>query len=145
MRILVDADSCPVLNIIEKVARNFNLELLIFSDIYHNLTTEYGKLVKMDKKTQAVDMALYNKAQPRDIVITQDYGLAAMAISKNCKVLNNKGKIYSDDNIDYLLMKRHVNSKLRRSGKKHPTSKKRQEKDDIKFKKALISLIKNID
>ncbi|MFW5976853.1 MAG: YaiI/YqxD family protein [Bacillota bacterium] len=142
MRILVDADSCPVLDIIEKIARNYNLDLLIFSDIYHNIKSDYGKIKKVDRKDEEADMILFNHSRSRDIVITQDYGLAAMLLSKDCKVINNKGQIFSDDNIDYLLMKRHHNSKLRRAGKKHPTAKKRKKKDDIKFKKSLEKIIK---
>ena len=143
MRILVDADACPVLNIIENLAEKYDLDLIIFSDIYHNLTSEYGNIIKMDKKDQSVDMAIYNQTQKEDIVVTQDYGLAAMVLSKKCKVLNNKGKIFTDDNIDYLLMRRHQNSKLRRAGKKHPNPKKRKEKDDIEFEKYLKKVIED--
>ncbi|MFW6311696.1 MAG: YaiI/YqxD family protein [Nanoarchaeota archaeon] len=126
MRILVDADSCPVLKIIENIAKNYDLDLLIFSDIYHNLKSDYGKIKKVDRKDQEADMVLYNNSRPGDIVITQDYGLAAMLLSKNCQVINNQGNIYTNENIDYLLMRRHNHAKMRRAGKKHPSPKKKK-------------------
>ena len=141
MRILVDADACPVLEIIENTAEELQIELIIFSDIYHEINSSYGQVIKVDRRAESVDMAIYNKAEMDDIVVTQDYGLAALVLSQKCQVLNNKGNIFTEDNIDYLLMKRHRHSKLRRAGKRHTNPKKRKPKDDERFKNSLRKII----
>ncbi len=142
MRILIDADSCPVLDIAQEIARKNDVELLIFADLNHNLTINYGQKIVVDQKSQSVDMKIFNMCKPGDIVITQDYGLASLVLGKEAIPVSTKGKIFSDNNIKYLLMRRHNNAKIRRATGRHHSHKKRQKKDDLKFEKILKKLIK---
>ena len=142
MRILIDGDACPVIDITEKLAKKNKLELIIFSDLTHQLKSNYATVISLDKANQAVDMALFNQCQPGDIVITQDYGLASLILSKQAYPINSFGKRYHENNIDHLLMKRHLHAKMRRAGQKHATHSKRTKEDDQKFKQALKKLIK---
>ncbi len=142
MRILIDADACPVQKIVEEVAREYGLSLFIYADLSHQLYSDYGQVIQLDKENQSVDMAIFSDCRKGDIVVTQDYGLAALLLGKKAEVLNQNGRIFTEENIDRLLMRRHINAKIRRAGGKHPTHSRRKKSDDLKFRKALLKLIR---
>lgn len=146
MKILVDADACPVVDIIIKVASEFKIQLLLFMDTSHVPHNGYGETIIVGKGNDAVDYELINKTQAGDIIITQDYGVAAMGLAKCAHVLNQNGLIYSDNNIDRLLFERHVAKKIRRAGGKTSNPSKRTKENDIKFENTLRNIcIKAID
>lgn len=142
MRIIIDGDSSPVIEESKNIAQDKNIELIVFCDYNHNISTNYGEVKKVDQSFQSVDMEIINYVKKDDIVITDDYGLASLVLSKKCLVINSKGMVYNDTNIDNLLMRRHINKKIRRAGGKHPSPSKRTNKDNIKFKRNLLKLIK---
>ena len=143
MTIYVDADACPVVNIIEKVAKEFSVPVVLLCDTNHYLTSEYSQVIVIGAGADAVDLALINRASKGDIVVTQDYGVAALALGKGAFAIHNSGKVFSDDNIDGLLMDRHLAKKARISKSKHHLKgpKKRTFDDDLRFEKNLLSLI----
>ena len=140
MRILIDGDACPVISITEEIARAKGIEVIIFTDITHQIKTE-NELVVVDKANQSVDIALYNLCREGDIVVTQDYGLASLVLSKGAFAVNESGLVYDEGNIDYLLMRRHVHASMRRAGVKHQNASKRTKEDDLKYKQALLVII----
>jgi uncharacterized protein YaiI (UPF0178 family) len=133
MKILVDADACPVKQIIVKVAREHSIQVIMFIDTSHIINDGYSEVVTVDKARDSVDIALLNKVARGDIVVTQDYGVAAMALPKGAKVINQNGMTYSDENIDKLLFERYISQKARRSGQKTSGPRKRTKEDDIRF------------
>ena len=143
MRIYVDADACPVVKITEQVARKYELPVTLLCDTNHILTSDYSEVRVIGAGADAVDLALINLCQAGDIVVTQDYGVAAMALGKKAYVIHQNGWQYNAGNIDLLLMKRHMAKKARRSKKKLHLKgpAKRTEEDDDKFATGLISLI----
>jgi len=141
MRIIVDADGCPGKNLIEKAAVDNSIELIMYCDINHVLSSDYASIRYVDSGFQSVDMKVANEAKSKDIVITQDFGVAAMVLAKGAYAMGPKGHIYDDDNIDKLLFERHMSSKLRRSGGKTFGPKKRTVEDDEKLYRNLIKLI----
>lgn len=141
MRILVDADACPAKEIIEEVAKEYNKELIFYCDLNHVLFPSYGEVKYMDSGFQSVDMKIANDTKEKDIIVTQDYGVAAMVLGKKAYAINPKGFIYSEDNIDKLLFERHISSKVRRGGGKTSNPKKRKKEDDDRLYKNLIKLI----
>ncbi len=141
MRILVDADACPVKEIIVKHSREKNIEVIMFSDYAHEINDGYSKIVKVDTATDSVDFKLINNMKEGDIVVTQDYGLASMALIKGGIVLNQNGFRYTDDNIDKMLFERHIGKKLRKAGQKATNIPKRNKEQDLKFEKILLTLI----
>lgn len=143
MRIYVDADACPVVGIVEKVAKKYNLPVTLLCDTNHVLYSDYSEVKTIGAGADAVDFALVNLCQKGDIVVTQDYGVAAMSLGKGALAIHQSGKWYTNDNIDGMLMQRHVSKKLRRSsGKNHLKGpKKRTEEDDIRFEKSFEQLI----
>ncbi|MGL5312707.1 MAG: YaiI/YqxD family protein [Peptostreptococcaceae bacterium] len=141
MKILIDADGCPVVDLAIKIAKNYNIEIIIMCDTSHMFNKPGVETIVISKGIDSVDFALVNRVNKDDIVITQDYGLAAMVLSKNGYAINQNGLIYNDENIERLLFTRHLSKKVRNSGGKLKGPKKRQKEDDIKFEQSLIYLI----
>jgi uncharacterized protein YaiI (UPF0178 family) len=142
MKIIIDGDACPGISIIEKVAKAYEIPITIYCDIHHFLSSDYSQVKIVDSGFQSVDMYVINDTKDGDIVVSQDYGVAAICLSKNSKVINPKGYIYDEENIDRLLEERHISQKIRRSGGRTSNPKKRTEDDDLRLEKNLIKLIK---
>lgn len=144
-KILVDADSCPVKDIIVKIAKEYAFEVIMFADTSHIINEDgYSQIITVDKHSNSADIVLINAALKGDIIITQDYGVASMALSKLCFCINNNGMIYSENNIDRLMFERHLSSKLRRAGRKASKFKKRISADNENFKKSLLQICTTI-
>lgn len=141
MRILVDGDGCPVISIITKAAAEHNLELIVYTDLNHQHQLDYGTLKVVDQGFQSVDMVLCNNIEPGDIVITSDYGLAALSLSRGARVLGFSGREFTNQNIERLLAKRHRQFKERKRTGRHTSHKKRTDADDRRFKTELLELI----
>lgn len=137
----MDADACPVKNIIIKVAKEYNLPVTMFIDTSHIIDDGYSEVIIVDKQRDSVDIALVNRTMESDIVVTQDYGLAAMVLAKRAKVINQNGMIYSGKNMDRLLFERHLGQKVRRAGGRTSGPRKRTKDDDVKFEDAFRRLI----
>lgn len=144
MRILIDGDGCPVIDIVISVGKKFNMDIIIMCDTSHIFNKEGAKTMVFSKGADSVDFALINTVQKEDIVITQDYGLAAMAINKAKYVINQNGLIYNNENIDRLLYSRHISKKIRNSGGRVKGSKKRTKEDDINFERVLTQICESL-
>ncbi|MEI6602381.1 MAG: YaiI/YqxD family protein [Clostridia bacterium] len=141
MKILVDADACPVKEVIVKIAKQYNLPVTMFIDTSHQHADGYSTVVTVDKGPDSVDFALVNRLEKNDIVVTQDYGLAAMCIGKGAKALNQNGLVYSDLNMDKLLFERHLGQKIRRGGGRTAPIKKRMHTDNETFERAFVMIV----
>lgn len=144
MRIYVDADACPVIQIVEQVAEKYNIVVTLLCDTNHVLDSDYSEVKVIGAGADAVDFALINLCRRNDIVVTQDYGVAAMALGKGAYAIHQSGKWYTDKNIDQMLMERHLGKKARRaSGKNHLKGpKKWTEENDVRFRHSFEELIK---
>ena len=140
MKILIDGDGCPVIDLVIKIAKEFNIDVIIMCDTSHTFNKEGAKTMVFSKGADSVDFALINFVQKEDIVITQDYGLAAMAINKASYVINQNGLVYTNDNIDMLLYNRHMSKKIRNNGGRVKGPKKRSKEDNINFEKTLTEV-----
>ena len=141
MQILVDADACPVKQIIVRLAKQHNIPVTMLIDTAHELNDGYSRIITVDKQADSVDYALMGLLTREDIVVTQDHGLAAMVIGKGAKALNQNGLIFTDANIDRLLMERHIGQKIRRSGGRTKGPTKRTKEDDARFEAAFKRLV----
>lgn len=117
--ILVDADACPVVRQVEEIARRHDLPMTLLCDEHHIMHSDYAQVRHVSSGADAVDIALMNLCRRNDIVVTQDYGVAAMALGKGAYAIHHSGKRYTDDNIDLMLMERHLAKKARRASGKH--------------------------
>ncbi|MCD8073922.1 MAG: YaiI/YqxD family protein [Lachnospiraceae bacterium] len=135
MEILVDADACPVVRIVEQIAEKYSIPVTLLCDTNHVLESDYSEIKIIGAGADAVDFALVNQCSHGDIAVTQDYGVAAMALGKGAYAIHQSGRWYTDANIDQMLMKRHLNKKARRSKNKNHLKgpAKRTQEDDTRF------------
>ncbi len=143
LNILVDADACPVKTIIERVAREYRIPVTMLIDSSHVLRSDYSEIVTVGQGADAVDLALINRLRPGDIVVTQDYGVAALALSRRARGINQNGLLFTDSNIEGLLLERHNSRKLRKSGVRTGGFKKRTPEEDRRFEAAFRQLCEN--
>lgn len=143
MQIFVDADACPVVDIVESVAEKYNISTTLLCDTNHVLYSDYSKVIVVSAGADAVDYKLISICHRGDIVVTQDYGVAAMALGKGAYAIHQSGKWYTNENIDQMLMERHINKKARRcSSKNHLKGpRKRTEEDDVRFARSFEKLV----
>ena len=141
MKIIVDADACPVKKEIVQVAKVHKIEVIMVCDTSHVITSDYAKTITVDKGADSVDFALINLVKAGDIVVSQDYGVAAMALAKKAKAIGNSGTIYTDFNIDAMLTQRYLSKENRRKHGKFGKVKKNNGPDREKFKQAFENLI----
>ncbi|MDV6378051.1 YaiI/YqxD family protein [Sporosarcina sp. GW1-11] len=123
--ILVDADGCPVINETIAVAKEYDLPCILICDTAHEMHREGAETITVSKGADAVDFVLVNRIKKGDIVVTQDYGLAAMALAKQGLPLDQNGRWFTNENIDQLLAARHKAQKIRRAGGRLRGPKKR--------------------
>ena len=143
MRIFIDADGCPVVDITVRTASRYGIACTIICDTAHSISREGADTIIVDKGADSADFRLVNLVSEGDIAVTQDYGLAAMCLSRRALVLNQDGRQYSEDNIAGLLEFRAVSAKIRRSGGWTKGQAKRTVQQDRDFSAALIRVIEN--
>nr|WP_288733960.1 YaiI/YqxD family protein [uncultured Anaerobutyricum sp.] len=143
MHIFIDADACPVVGIVEKTAKKYNLPVTLLCDTNHILYSDYSEVIVVGAGADAVDYKLISICHKGDIVVSQDYGVAAMALGKGAYAIHQSGKWYTNDNIDQMLMERHLNKKARRGSHKNHLKGpgKRTEEDDVRFAQSFERLI----
>jgi len=145
MRILVDADACPVKEIIVRSAKQRNIPVTMLIDTSHEWSDGYSEVITVDKQADSVDFALMGLLTREDIVVTQDFGLAAMVLGKGARAVNQNGLVYKDDNIEKLLMERHIGAKVRRGGGRTKGPAKRTFDTNERFEAAFVKLLDSED
>ena len=143
MRVFVDADACPVVGIIEKVAKEYNVLVTLLCDTNHVLSSDYSEVIVVGAGADAVDYKLISICHKGDIVVSQDYGVAAMALGKGAYAIHQSGKWYTNENIDQMLMERHLNKKARRTSRKNHLKgpRKRTSEDNERFRESFEKMI----
>ena len=143
MRVFVDADACPVVGIIEKVAREHNVPVTLLCDTNHVLFSDYSEVIVVGAGADAVDYKLISICHKGDIVVSQDYGVAAMALGKGAYAIHQSGKWYTNENIDQMLMERYLNKKARRASRKNHLKgpRKRTSEDNERFRESFEKMI----
>lgn len=144
MKIFVDADACPVVEIVEDIATKYNIPVTLLCDTNHVLTSDYSEVIVVGAGADAVDYKLISICHRGDIVVTQDYGVAAMALGKGAFAIHQSGKWYTNENIDQMLMERHLNKKARRASSRNHIKgpRKRTDEDDQRFAESFEKLLR---
>ena len=144
MKIFVDADACPVVDIVEDIATKYNIPVTLLCDTNHVLTSDYSEVIVVGAGADAVDYKLISICHRGDIVVTQDYGVAAMALGKGAFAIHQSGKWYTNENIDQMLMERQLNKKARRASSRNHIKgpRKRTEEDDQRFAESFEKLLR---
>lgn len=145
MKILIDADACPVVDITVGLAREFGKRCIIICDTAHYIIRDGTETITAEKGADSVDFRLVNMVEKGDIAVTQDYGLAAMCLAKEAVPINQNGLIFTSQNIERLLYTRFVSKKIRMAGGRTKGPKKRTCEQDKDFEKTLRILLKKED
>ena len=139
----MDADACPVVGIVESIAKKHGVKVTLLCDTNHVMQSAYSQVIVVGAGADAVDYRLIGICHKGDIVVSQDYGVAAMALGKGAYAIHQSGRWYTNDNIDRMLMERHLNRKARRGSHKNHIKgpKKRTEADDERFAASFERLV----
>ncbi len=145
MKILLDADACPrsVLRICRKLGGKYGIPVWSVASFDHNIESDHH--VAVGSAPQEADIKITNMTHEGDVVVTQDWGLAAMALGKGAKCLSPTGREFHAEKIEFLLEEREVKSKFRRSGGRTKGPKKRTVEDDRRFEMCLEKSLGNRD
>ena len=141
MRLLIDADACPVVERAIDAAAKRGIPVTLVCDDAHQMSRAHAETVTVSRGADSADFALVNLTHRGDIVVTQDYGLAAMCLAKGARILHQDGREYTEQNIDGLLAFRHEAKKLRRAGGRTKGPAKRTAAQDEAFSAALALLL----
>ena len=143
MKIFVDADACPVVGIVEELAKKYTIPVTLLCDTNHVISSDYSEVIVVGAGADAVDYKLISICHKGDMVVSQDYGVAAMALGKGAYAIHQSGKWYTNENIDQMLMERHLNKKARRASQKNHLKdpKKRTAEDDEYFRESFEKMI----
>ena len=141
MKVLIDADGCPVVDIALRLCRQFQIPCLLLCDTAHQMQRQGAQTLVFDKGADSVDFALVNRAAANDLVITQDYGLASMCLARKARVLHQDGWEYTEDNIQALLFQRSESRRYRASGGRLKGPAKRRPEQDAAFQQAMERIL----
>ena len=141
MTIFIDADGCPVVDIAVRLAKQAGIECIIICDTSHVFEKQGVKTITVSQGSDSVDFTLVNMIKKGDIAITQDYGLAAMCLARGAVPISQDGMIYSDSNIDAMLMQRHTAKKIRMAGGRLKGPNKRKQEQNIVFEQNFTKLL----
>ncbi|MCQ2485736.1 MAG: YaiI/YqxD family protein [Clostridia bacterium] len=141
MQIFIDADGCPVVDLTVSISKRFGVECTILCDTSHEFHRDGIKTVTVEKGADSVDFRIVNLVKAGDIVVTQDYGLAAMCLARQAVPISQNGLVFNDQNIDRLLFTRYVSKKIRNTGGRLKGPSKRTSEQDRAFETALTKLL----
>jgi uncharacterized protein YaiI (UPF0178 family) len=142
MKIIVDADACPVKEEIQEIALGKGISVLLVAALSHEMPQVEGIQVRVvDNLPQAADIAIINSTEPGDIIITADGGLASLALSRKAHVLSFRGYQYSEKNIEGVLNQRYLGQKIRKAGGRLRGPRPFQKEDRERFCDSLNHLI----
>ncbi|CAM3318559.1 MULTISPECIES: YaiI/YqxD family protein [Saccharibacillus] len=145
LRILVDADACPVKEEIKQAARLTGVPVVMVSSYDHVLReSDNVRVVRVDPGKESADLYIVNHLRAGDLVITQDYGLAALVLAKRAYALSERGLVYDADNIELLLDRRHISAKVRRGGGRTKGPKKFTSEDRSAFSEKCLKLLHDL-
>ena len=144
MKVLVDADACPkrVLQLCLEVGARYELPVWTVASFNHNINSDHHVIV--GNTSQEADIKVVNLAEKGDVVITQDWGLAAMVLGKQARCLSPGGREFRPEDMEFLLEEREIKAKHRRGGGRTKGPKKRTREDDITFEKKLEMIIQQL-
>ena len=143
MQIFIDADGCPVVDLTVSISKRFSVRCTILCDTSHEFHKDGIKTVTVEKGADSVDFKIVNLVRAGDIVVTQDYGLAAMCLARQAVPISQNGLVFNDKNIEQLLFTRYVSKKIRNAGGRMKGPSKRTPEQDKAFEAALVKLLNN--
>jgi uncharacterized protein len=146
LRILVDADSCPVKETIIEIAQRHGVRVTMVASYAHHI--DFGsaaEVVRVDQEAESADIAILNRTRTGDIVVTGDYGLASLVIARKAHALSPRGNVFREQNIEGMLNARHEARRRRRGGGRVKGPKAFSSENLAEFQSALEALLRSHD
>ena len=144
MRVVIDGDGCPVVYEAVEICKKEHLDCIIVCDTSHVLSLDGAQTIVVEKGADSADFRIVNTINKGDVVITQDYALAAMCLARGAFAINQDGKEYNEENIDGLLFSRYTAKKIRNAGGRLKGPSKRTSEQTAMFVQKFSELIKRI-
>lgn len=119
VRILVDADACPVKDEVYRVAKRYGLRVVLVAAQWLRVPTEPWielVVVRSDGQLDAADDRIVEESGARDIVVTDDILLAGRCLERGARALSPRGRVFSPDTIGDAIAVRELMAGLRESG-----------------------------
>lgn len=142
MHLWIDADACPVVDLAIRTAGRHQVPVTLVCDDAHHMLRDGAQTITVARGADSADLMLVNLVHRNDIVVTQDYGLAALCLARGAQPLDQNGRIYNESNIDSLLGMRHISQKIRRAGGRTKGPSKRTKEQDEWFEQSLEKLLR---
>lgn len=144
-KIFVDADACPVTRDVLAIARKRSTAVVLVANESQNLSQFANRvgveILQVGSGRDAADFAMVPLIHPGDIVVTNDTGLAAMALARGAHAVNPRGRVYHAATIDAELAVRHAEQQHRRAGGRTPGPVPFTDEDRDRFRQSLARLI----
>ena len=141
MKVLIDADACPVVDIAVSICNEYSIKCILLCDTAHIIQHSGAETLIFDKGVDSVDFALIKRVETGDTVVTQDYGLASMCLARGARVIHQDGWEYTEHNIDALLFQRHAAKQYRAAGGRIKGPAKRKENQNRDFSNAFRKIL----
>lgn len=141
MRIFIDGDGCPVKTEVIKVANALNTPVTIVVDLNHRIAIEGVEVVTVDQGFDSADMAILGRMNHGDVLVTNDIGLASLALGKRGFVMDANGRELDHMNIDRLLFERHLHKEIRQAKGRHKGPKKRHKTANTEFERSFSVMV----
>ena len=141
MHLWIDADACPVVDIAIRIAGKYQVPVTLVCDDAHYMQREGAQTITVARGADSADMMIVNLVHRNDVVVTQDYGLAALCLARGAGALDQNGRIYDENNIDSLMGMRHIAKKVRHAGGRLKGPPKRTKDQDEWFERSLERLL----
>lgn len=141
MRLFIDGDGCPVINECLNICEEKEIEIILVCDTAHQYNIEGIEIIVVDQGHDHADFEILKRISKHDLLVTQDTGLAALALGKGAVCLHPSGMEFNDASILQLLNQRSDGIKIRKQTKRYGHIKKRSDADDERFISALLNCI----
>lgn len=119
MKILIDADACPVdvKELLYRAAERRKISIVLVANQPVRLpASSFLSSVCVSGGMNMADRKIVELTEPGDLTITADIPLAAHVVEKGGQALNPRGELYTEDNIGECVAARNLNDELRGNG-----------------------------
>jgi hypothetical protein len=117
IRIFVDADACPVKDEVYRVAARHGLPVFVVANQRINVPRNpHIEMKVVSGLFDAADDWIVEQLTSTDVALTSDLLLASRCLKKGARVLDPKGRVFTDDNIGDVLASREISAFLRDMG-----------------------------
>ena len=144
--LFIDADACPVTREAISVGRAHGFGVVLVGNGTQNLARHVRpgvEAVQVGQGRDAADFAIVERLRPEDVVVTQDIGVAAMALGRGARAISPRGRVFHTVTIDAELAVRHAEQKHRRAGGRTGGPSKFTDEDREHFVESLERMLRS--